>query len=94
MTATEPMMIQCGPHGERVSAVICQHLLRSVPAPVGFVENNNDPHDLQAWCHICEDMFQREGGMTAEFKRFNCMAIVCVVCYSEARTRHEVTAGH
>ena len=87
------MMINCGPHGERVSAVVCQHLMQAEPAPVGFVENSDDPNDLQAWCHLCEDTFQREGDMTDAFRKFNGMAIVCVVCYSEAKTRHTVAAS-
>lgn len=87
-------MASCGPHGERVSAVICQHLLHAYPAPVGFVENSSDPNDLQAWCHPCEDMFQLEGDMTDAFREFNGMAIVCVVCYAEAKARHAVSADH
>ncbi|WAC63432.1 hypothetical protein OVA13_01115 [Pseudoxanthomonas sp. SL93] len=90
MTATEPMMIDCGPHGKRVSAVVCRHLVQRDPAPCGFVENNGDPHDLQAWCHRCEETFQLEGGMTDAFKQYNGMAIVCVVCYDESTARHTI----
>ena len=84
-------MITCGPHGERISAVVCKHMLQSEPSPVGFIENNSDPNDLQAWCHLCEEEFQREGNMTDAFKSFNGMAVVCVVCYSEAHARHAVS---
>jgi hypothetical protein len=80
MTSSEPMMVKCGPHGERVSAVVCRHMLKSEPAPAGFIENNSDPNDLQAWCHLCEEKFEQEGGMTDAFLEFNGMAIVCVVC--------------
>ena len=82
------MLVDCGPHGKRTSAVVCKHLMLSEPAPVGFVENSSDPNDLQAWCGVCEEAFQREGGMTESFREFDGMAIVCIVCYSEARARH------
>lgn len=91
MTATEPMMINCGPHGERVSAVVCKHLLETEPAPVGFIKNSDDPNDLQSWCYLCEEKFQEEGEeMTPAFRDFNGMTIVCVVCYSEIQARHAV----
>ena len=84
-------MVNCGPHGERIPTVVCKHMLRSEPAPVGFIENSSDPNDLQAWCHLCEEKFQQEEGMTDAFKEFNGMAIVCVVCYGEAKIRYSVS---
>lgn len=51
------MLINCGPHGERVAAVVCRHLLEVTTPPAGFVENSTDPTDLQAWCHECEEKF-------------------------------------
>ncbi|ASK91935.1 hypothetical protein [Xanthomonas citri] len=92
MTPTEPMLINCGPHGECVSAVVCGHLLQHYLAPVGFVENNDDPNDLQAWCYLCEDKFQSEGDMTDAFREFNGMTIVCVICYAESKGRHTIPA--
>ena len=86
-------MIHCGPHGPRVSAVLCRHLLQSDTDPCGFVQNSDDPHDLQAWCHRCEEKFVREGGMTDGFRDFNGMTIVCVECFGEARQRHLVPTG-
>ncbi len=90
---TEPILIDCGPHGQRVSAVVCKHLLALAPAPAGFVENSGDPSDLQAWCHLCEEKFEQEGEMTDEFREFNGMAVVCVVCYDEAKSRHSIQAN-
>ncbi len=86
-------MISCNSHGERVSAVICQHLLQGQRVPAGFVENNNDPNDLQAGCHLCEEKFQLEGGMTNAFREFNGMTVICVACYAEAKERHAVAAS-
>ena len=93
MTATDPMMVSCGPHGERVSTVVCRHMLQSEPSPAGFIENNSDPSDLQAWCHRCEKKFEQEGGMTEAFREFNGMSIVCVVCYGEAKVRHSIPSS-
>ena len=93
MSEIEPLMVDCGPHGERVSAVVCRHLIESGSSPAGFVENSSDPHDWQAWCHACEETFQREDGMTDAFREFNGMVIVCVVCYAEAKARHSLQ-GH
>lgn len=84
------MLINCGAHGGRVSAVVCKHLLSLAVAPAGFIENSSDPHDLQAWCHQCEEKFEQEGGMSDEFRKFNDMSIVCVVCYGEAKSRHSL----
>ena len=84
------MMLDCGIHGPRVSAVVCKHMLRTEPAPSGFVENSSDPNDLQAWCHQCEDMYEQEGAMTDGFRAFNGMVLVCVACYSAAKARHSL----
>ena len=93
MNESEPLMVDCGPHGKRVATVVCRHLLRSEQAPAGFVENSDDPNDLQAWCRACEEMFQSEGDMTDAFREFNDMTIVCVACYAEAKLRHSLQ-GH
>jgi len=90
MEEVEPMTVKCGPHGERVAAVVCKHMLKLEPAPAGFIENCDDPNDLQAWCYQCEEKFEREGGMTEAFKEFNGMAIVCVVCYEDAKAHHTI----
>jgi hypothetical protein len=90
---TEPMLINCGLHGQRTSAVVCKHLLASAPAPAGFIENSDEPNDLQAWCARCEEKFEQEGEMTEEFRAFNGMAVVCVVCYGEAKSRHSIPAS-
>lgn len=68
-------------------------MLEPEPAPAGFIENSSDPNDLQAWCHLCEGKFEQEGGMTDAFREFNGMAIVCVVCYGEAKTRHSIASS-
>ena len=93
MTESDPLLVECGPHGKRVAAVVCRHLLSSEQAPAGFIENSDDPNDLQAWCHACEDMFQQEGEMTDAFRLFNGMSVVCVDCYVEAQAHHSLTTN-
>lgn len=90
MPEFEPLMVDCGPHGKRVAAVVCQHMLDTSGPPKGVIENNDDPNDLQAWCYACEEKFQEEGEITEAFKLFNRFAVVCVVCYAEAKLRNEV----
>ena len=81
------LTINCS-HGDRPAAVVCGHLLRTKDRVVGFVENSSDPADLQAWCDACESAFLREGGLTPQFREFNDMVVVCDLCYSEIKERH------
>jgi hypothetical protein len=90
MTDTEPIMVNCGPHGYRVAAVICCHLVGQDCPPAGFIENSSDPTDLQAWCYACEDKFEQEDGLTDCFREFNDLSVVCVACYAEAKARHSL----
>ena len=85
-----PLMVDCGEHGKRVSTVLCRHLSMRKGEPVGFIENCNDPNDLQAWCYKCESLFEEEGEMTEKFMEFNNMAIVCVVCYEKSKSYHSI----
>ncbi len=93
LEAREPLLVSCGPHGERIASVVCRHLLRGQPAPAGFIENSSDPNDLQAWCHACEEMFMAEGDMTETFKAFNDMTLVCVDCYAQAKALHGISTS-
>jgi hypothetical protein len=80
--------VKCTAHGERVTAVVCGHMLGEKEARVGFVENSDDPDDLQAWCDECERMFLAEGDKTPAFREFNDMAVVCDRCYASLKKRH------
>ncbi len=89
MSDDEPLYVHCGPHGKRVAAVVCCHMIQSSEA-VGFIENNSDPNDLQAWCERCEKMFLAEGDKTKAFEAFNDRAIVCCVCYGGFKSQHSL----
>lgn len=88
MKITKPLTINCGTHGKRVCAVVCKHMLQGEPTPAGFIENSDDPNNLQAWCCRCEKKFLQEGHITEAFKKFNGMVTVCDVCYKEAKSLH------
>jgi hypothetical protein len=79
--------IECRMHGPRPTAVVCRHMIESIEAR-GFVENNSDPEDLQAWCYSCELMYEREQALTEAFRDFNRFAVVCVDCYTDLKKRH------
>jgi hypothetical protein len=85
----EPLMVDCGPHGKRVAAIVCGHVLGPPTERLGFVENSSDPNDLQGWCSACEDAFLREGAMTEAFLAFNQAAVVCVDCYARFKAWHQ-----
>lgn len=88
---TEPLMLNCGEHGQRIATVVCGHMLGGGDRPsAGFIENSGDPNDLQAWCHACEAKFEEEGGMTEAFLAFNAVAMVCVDCYLAAKAHHSL----
>jgi hypothetical protein len=87
MSCDTPLHVDCGPHGKRIAAVVCCHMVGASEA-VGFIENSSDPYDLQAWCERCEEMFLAEGDKTPAFEAFNNRAIVCCVCYGDLKTRH------
>jgi hypothetical protein len=65
-------------------------MLQGQAVPSGFIENSSDPNDLQAWCYLCEEQFQREGDRTQRFRTFNGMTIVCIECYADAKELHAI----
>ncbi len=81
-------MVSCGNHGEQVAAIVCRHHLTVSDRAVGFVENSDDPNDLQAWCDDCESLFLSEGNKTDAFMAFNNFAVVCADCYVRMRATH------
>lgn len=70
--------------------MVCCHMIDSKELAVGFVENNDDPNDLQAWCNSCETLFLREKELTEEFRKFNDMKVVCDFCYDLLKQRHSL----
>ena len=85
-----PLEIDCDKHGHSVAAAICGHLVQNFGPPLGFIENNPDPEDLQGWCYACELMFMEEEDRTEKFQKFCQHSIVCVKCYEEIKAHHNV----
>jgi len=87
LTDGSAQVVKCGTHGQRIAAVVCVHLLEAGERHVGFVENSSDPADLQAWCEACEALFLEQDGMTASFREFTGMSVVCDFCYAAIKAR-------
>ena len=84
----DALLISCA-HGSRPSAVVCSHLLKEQVRVLGFIQNSDDPADLQAWCADCEKLFLDEGEeITERFREFNDFALVCDVCYAGIKAKH------
>lgn len=81
------LQIDCNYHGKGIASIVCCHHLSSVD-PVGFIENNSDPDDLQGWCYACEYLFQEEGEITKKFQQFNNAKMVCEKCYKQYKDTH------
>tara|TARA_B110001454_G_scaffold219201_1_gene251859 strand:+ start:835 stop:1266 length:432 start_codon:yes stop_codon:yes gene_type:complete len=85
------LIIVCGTHGKRLGCAVCSHLVQAQDKIVGFIENNDDPNDLQAWCEQCEVMYLKEKGLTVEFEKFHELQIICDLCYQTLKSKHSVT---
>ncbi len=88
MSASKDYTVDCDTHGRQVGAIVCRHIINAKDRVVGFVENSDDPNDLQAWCDACEAMFLREGEITEAFEAFCDMGVVCTDCYKTYKARH------
>ncbi len=82
----EPLEINCK-HGKGIAALVCGHHLASTQ-PIGFIDNNSIPNDLQAWCYACEYVFERENEMNDGFRKFSRPVVVCEECYKEFKNLH------
>ena len=88
MSSALESTLNCGTHGKRISAIVCCHLISKTDRCLGFVENNSDPEDLQAWCADCENFFQVEQELSEAFKEFCDIRVVCDFCYAAIKTKH------
>lgn len=86
--ASEATEIDCACHARRIAAVVCAHLLAKDGPPLGFVENNDDPKDLQGGCYACEQVFTEEGERSGRFVAFTQPTIGCDLCHAEIKARH------
>ncbi|EAT13887.1 hypothetical protein HF888_10640 [Bermanella marisrubri] len=90
MSDEELLILDCEKHGKGVAAVVCGHLTTYCDTPLGFVENSDEPNDLQGWCFACEYVYDQEEDLTDRFKSFNNMRLVCEKCYSIIKSKHTI----
>jgi len=89
---SEQLTLDCKKHGKSTATLVCRHLIENKKHPLGFIENNSDPDDLQAWCYACEYFFQQQEDMTDEFKVFSDVGVVCQKCYDIIKSKHSISA--
>lgn len=85
--------IDCAKHGRSAIASICGHLVKNSGAPLGFVENSDDPGNKQGWCYACELVFAQEEDKTPRFRAFCQHAVVCSKCYDQIKQHHDFDAA-
>ncbi|MBA6231501.1 MULTISPECIES: hypothetical protein [unclassified Colwellia] len=86
----EDDLVNCECHGSSVAAVVCCHLANNNGHPIGFIENSDEPNDLQGWCLACEYLYDKELEMTEKFRAFTGISIVCTQCYYEIKAKHSI----
>ncbi len=84
-------IIECGKHGQKRMAFICQHLNKHTKT--GFEEafpsykgmDIDEDDDLQAWCSECEKLRLRNDGWNEESMELANIKLVCEDCYFEIK---------
>lgn len=82
------MKITCECHGRQEIASVCGHVIGKSELPLGFIENCDDPGNLQGWCFACEHVFLEEGDKTSRFESFTQHSVVCASCYESIKLAH------
>lgn len=81
--------VECGDHGLRRPAFVCQHL--TAFDKVGFHEPfDQKPEDeledgFQAWCDECEKIRSKEGEWNDVSEGFAKIKLVCDLCFFEMK---------
>jgi hypothetical protein len=85
--------IDCVAHGRSVVTSVCGHLVKNEGAPLGFIENSDDPENKQGWCYACELVYAQEDDKTQRFLSFNQHSVVCSKCYDQIKAHHDFDAA-
>lgn len=83
--------LECGNHGYRRPAFVCQHLDSETKR--GFVESFEatpdmdleDDEDFAAWCDECEKIRIKYNGWNEESEKFANIKMICENCYFEMK---------
>jgi hypothetical protein len=86
-----PKTVECGSHGQKDAAYLCQHLVRGshlgfcVPAPTPDQEPS-----LEAWCNRCDRALQARGWVWDDISEENLgLTLVCSECFERSRHKNE-----
>jgi hypothetical protein len=96
-TKIKEKYVECGEHGSRRRAFICQHLNHN--KKTGFEEafptypdmDLEEDDDFQAWCSDCEKVRVKYDGWNDESMEFAKIRLVCENCYFAIK---EFNLGH
>lgn len=81
--------ITCGAHGRTPPTFACQHVTRGIAC--GYHASSDDPDDKwpDAWCDLCEEAFQAQGGEWNDVSQAQAsIKVMCTHCYEAARARN------
>ncbi len=84
----EEYKIECGDHGWREAAFICQHLTsesKGLGFNIGYDEEFPDKNYPDAWCDECEKAWETEGEWNDKSQEFAQIKAVCCDCYERTR---------
>jgi hypothetical protein len=93
--------VECGTHGSRRRAFICQHLNHNIKT--GFEEAfptwpdmkfEYEDDDFQAWCDECEKIRVKYDGWNEESEKFAKIKLICETCYFELKQFNIGNKGH
>lgn len=84
-------LVDCGSHGLRRPAYVCQHLDKVTPR--GFNESFetwenmhlDDDDDFQAWCDECEQIRLKYDGWNEESEKFARIKLICEDYYFDMK---------
>lgn len=82
-------LVTCGTHGDSPATFVCRHLARGVACGYHFsADNPSDPWP-DAWCDLCEEAFQAQGGEWNDVSEAVAeIALQCAGCYEGTRARN------
>ncbi len=82
--------VECGEHGRREPAFVCQHLIDGTAAGFHWGQDDEDPDRVcpDAWCDACEAVRRSEGGWNDRSEAFARVRLLCDGCYERVRERN------
>jgi hypothetical protein len=87
---SESKHVVCGKHGETPPTFACRHVTMGIAC--GFHTSVQDPDQKwpDAWCDLCEEVFQAAGGEWNDVsEKQAAIQVMCTHCYEEARSRNQ-----